>query len=195
MTSYGESTFIGACALRFDGYRYGEETGFGMGRANAALEHFYETGEWDAGEMERLTTFFLMQRRFRWQNCGLGWEEEDTNSDEWRAYRTLFLELCERPIPDHYKTTYYAEWEERFAPHLAEFKKQVEAALAEPQSRRDGPRESGDEGNGIVILWQPSRDEGKRGDEPPELTEEDERALDRVWAELDEEERDRGGEP
>jgi hypothetical protein len=126
---FDESELIGACALRFDGYAYSRETGFDATRADAALAHFFETGEWDTAPLELLATFFLLQRRYRWQYIS-GGDENEVSTEGWRAYRTLFLELCDYPIAERYRTkSYYRQWEDLFKPTLPAFKELVRAAM------------------------------------------------------------------
>lgn len=47
------------CALRFDGWKYKEATGFDHFQA---LDCYWETGEWALQPEEQLCMFFLLQR-------------------------------------------------------------------------------------------------------------------------------------
>jgi hypothetical protein len=144
----GEETFIGTCALRFDGHLYCRETGFDMERADDALIRFFEAGKWNINPLEQLATFFLMQRRIRWQNCGFGDDEAQADTNSWRAYRTLFLKLCDYSIPDQFRMpTYYKQWQEEFAPNLTAYRAQVEAAMGQPAREQESSRAAAAEEN------------------------------------------------
>lgn len=110
---FDESEIISACALRFDGYKYLEETGFDV---DEALAYFFLTGGWNIRPIEQLAVFFILQRAFR-QNL----EYEPENGRYWRAFRQLFLEVCEFNVSEHYRhPTCYRRWEEKFEPYLSE---------------------------------------------------------------------------
>ena len=69
---------LSACALRFDGWRYREETKFDL-------------------------TY------------------EPQNGKFWRAFRTLFFEVCEmEPLEQYRDRRYYEQWEKHFKPRLQE---------------------------------------------------------------------------
>ena len=54
-----EDDILTCCALRFDGSAFAEDTGFDGG---AALDRFFESGEWPGSLEERFALFFLLQR-------------------------------------------------------------------------------------------------------------------------------------
>src|SRR6478672_8545134 len=54
-----EDDILSCCALRFDGWKFREATGFNHVRA---IDRFFETGWWPPSEYKRLASFFLLQR-------------------------------------------------------------------------------------------------------------------------------------
>jgi len=115
---FSESEVIGACALRMDGYKFIEETGFDI---DEALEHFFRTGSWNATTNEQMAVFFIIQRAFRQPL-----EYEPENGRYYRAFRELFLMLCGEDVPKKYRHAIYDEWQEKYAPHVAEYLRRVE---------------------------------------------------------------------
>jgi 8-oxo-dGTP pyrophosphatase MutT (NUDIX family) len=113
-----ESEVIGACALRMDGYKYIEETGLDV---DEALDYFFRTGNWNISLIEQMAVFFIIQRAFRQPL-----EYEPKNGRYWRAFRELFLKLCDQDVPEKYRHAIYEEWEQKYAPHLAEYVRRVE---------------------------------------------------------------------
>ncbi|MBC7929963.1 MAG: hypothetical protein H7Z38_05280 [Rubrivivax sp.] len=115
---FDESQIISACAQRFDGWRFIEDTGF---NPDVALSYFFETGLWDATREELLATFFVLARAFRWSL-----EYEPNHGRYWRAYRTLFLSLCGESVTEKYKhSALHDEWIITFAPRLADHLRRV----------------------------------------------------------------------
>lgn len=113
-----EHEVIGACALRFDGYKYRDETGIDV---DSILDKFFETGDWDASEIELLATFALLQRAFR---GGLEYEPEEGRYN--RAFVELFLKTCRFEVPEPYRHAGgYEEWQKNFAPSLERLVKRV----------------------------------------------------------------------
>ena len=114
-----EDDILTTCALRFRGYDYQEAYPFDQERA---LEHFVRTGEWDLVPLEQLTAFFMLQRYlFKW-----GGEQLARDSQEWRAFRSLFLTTYAYEIPAEYRHPDYDEpWEREYRPHLVTCVKQV----------------------------------------------------------------------
>ena len=85
MEDLQESQILNACALKFDGYKYQEEKSYDQ---RATIDNFFEHGQWDLEPVEKLTTFFLLQRALsKWD---LQYEAED--SKFYMAFRTLFIE-------------------------------------------------------------------------------------------------------
>src|ERR1043165_2022976 len=108
---FEEFEVIGACARRFDGYRYVSETGFDPAEA---LARYFERGSWDNTQDELMATLFMLHRVFHWS---LEYETESGRC--WRALRVLFLSLCDREVPEEYRPPEAcAEWLKDYAPHL-----------------------------------------------------------------------------
>jgi hypothetical protein len=103
-----------ACALRFDGHAYSTATGFDR---NAAIEVYFETGAWPEALADRLALFYLLQRALcKWELFG-----EPHDGRYWRAFRTLFFEVCEADVPEAYRVAHYADhWDSHYAPRLSE---------------------------------------------------------------------------
>lgn len=78
------------CALRFDGYRYQQETDFDY---QTALSIYMSTGDWSPlNELEQLTVFFMLQRYlYKW-----GGDYLADYSPEWCGFRDLFFLNCQR---------------------------------------------------------------------------------------------------
>lgn len=109
---FEEMEVIGACARRFDGYRYVAETGFNPAEA---LARYFEGGSWDNTQDELMAMLFMLCRAFHWV---LEYETESGRC--WRALRVLFLILCDREVPEKYRhPEAYAEWQKGYAPHLS----------------------------------------------------------------------------
>lgn len=109
-----ENRILTCAALRFDGYRYIDETGFDAG---AAVERYLSVGELPASPLDQICILFVMQRRLmKWSGSALA-----KTAPEWRAYRELFLQTCRYCIPPEYR---YAEcsqrWLSEFLPKLNE---------------------------------------------------------------------------
>ena len=102
------------CALRFQGWRYQEETGFDQA---AAFDRYFETGNWSLTDNEKLAAFFLLQRGLsKWDLV-----TEPKQSRWWQAFRSLFLEVVHLPLPPKYRDDDYAtRWEQRYLPRLEE---------------------------------------------------------------------------
>src|SRR5687768_9792304 len=103
-----------ACALRFDGHAYASATGFDK---NAAMQRYFDTGEWPEAVEERLALFYLLQRALH------KWElfSEPPQGPYRRAFRSLFFEVCETDVPaDHRVAGYADQWDEFYAKRLAE---------------------------------------------------------------------------
>lgn len=116
-----EDDILIACALRLDGYKYQDEHNFDH---QAAMDHFFQSGEWNISPLEQLTVFFLLQRYlYKW-----GGEYLTKNSQEWRAFRSLFLATHAHDIPAEYRyPEYYASWEREYLPHLAAYVAQIQS--------------------------------------------------------------------
>lgn len=106
-----EGDVLTTCALRFNGYRYAEETGFAY---EPAVRRFARTGEWGLTTLEKLTVFFLLQRSL------LKWSYEPLDGQHWRAFRSLFLELAREKVPPEYQDRWLEDWKRCFEPRLDE---------------------------------------------------------------------------
>jgi len=96
------------CALRFDGYRYLEDTGFD---AEAAIDAYMETEMWDRCDEEKLCVFFILQR------CLCKWSlvYEPPNGRYWRVFRQMFFEVVELEVPEKYaEPNWMADWVEHY---------------------------------------------------------------------------------
>jgi hypothetical protein len=111
---FTEDDILIACALRFDGYGYLQDHPLDH---DQAVRSFCQTGEWRISPAQQLTVFFLLQRfLYKW-----GGETLLKTSATWRAFRSLFLLVCEYEIPEQYRQChYYEEWVERYVPALAD---------------------------------------------------------------------------
>lgn len=95
-----------ACAIRFDGYRWAEETGRGHDWLWAALTRFRSHLTLSEDHEENLATFFALQRSIR----------NDEGSclalpDDYIAFRLLFLALYRTPVPKRFvHPDYDREW-------------------------------------------------------------------------------------
>lgn len=92
-----EADILTNCALRFDGYKYAEQTGFDH---QPLLSTFFKTGEWCGSDAELLATFFILQRRL----CKWDLAYMPTHAKHWRAFRELFLRVCALEVPAEYRS-------------------------------------------------------------------------------------------
>ncbi len=107
-----ENEILICCALRFDGWAYCSATGFDQRKA---IDDFFETGRWELTDQEKLAVFFLLQRGlYKWDLV-----YEPKHGRFWRAFRTLFFEVCELDAGEPYRgMTYIEEWERDYKPIL-----------------------------------------------------------------------------
>jgi hypothetical protein len=103
-----EDDVLIAFALRFDGYKYQQESGFEFrvpspSESLAALDGL--------SPIERMTMLFLMQRYlYKW-----GGEYLPKNGRAWQVFRQLFLMTCRDEVPEAYRprgTPGYDDWAE-----------------------------------------------------------------------------------
>lgn len=107
-----ENDILITCALRFDGWKYQEATGFDHRKA---IDDFFETGSWEIQTLERLCVFFLLQRGL----CKWDLVYEPKHGKFWRAFRTLFFLVCREEIPAPYQIADYLEqWRRKYDPNL-----------------------------------------------------------------------------
>lgn len=102
------------CALRFDGYKYKEASGF---QARPALDRYLETGKWDLSIFEKMAVFFSLQRGlYKW-----GLERTEQDHPYRVAFRELFFELARLPVPPDYELSGWIEkWHDRYADRVDE---------------------------------------------------------------------------
>lgn len=115
-----EKELLSTCALRFDGWKYKEKSGFDQ---VAALNSFFATGNWNLTPLEQMTVFFLLQRGLsKWD---LVYEAE--NGKFWRAYRSLFLLVASYEVPQEYCLEGYIEqWKQKYQPRIDECLRYIE---------------------------------------------------------------------
>jgi hypothetical protein len=105
-----DDNILTACALRFDGYKYQRQTGFDPKQATAT---FFSTQRWELEPLEKLATFFLLQRSL--YKYDLQYEPEDNKFR--KAFRSLFSECVDLDIPLEYQQKeYYQNWESQHKP-------------------------------------------------------------------------------
>jgi hypothetical protein len=91
---------MNACALRFDGYKYQQQTGFDPKKATA---QYLTTRKWDLQPLEKLATFFFLQRALN--KFDLQYEPRD--GKYWQAFESLFDECKDVEIPEEYRQDEY----------------------------------------------------------------------------------------
>ena len=100
-----------SCALRFDGEKYIEETGFDV---KAGIDAYMETETWDRPDEEKLAIFYILQR------CLCKWSlvYEPQHGRYWRLFREMFFDVVELGIPQDYtnpESELSFRWNERYA--------------------------------------------------------------------------------
>ena len=121
-----EAPLLTGWALRFDGYKYTDEHPY---PDDDGMDTFRRTGDWShMNDLEKLTAFFRLQRYlFKW-----GGEYLSQRSVTWRAFRQLFLDTADLPIPENYRMR---EWYEKWATDLAPRRDECVALVAEIHRR------------------------------------------------------------
>lgn len=110
--SLDENDILTCCALRFDGYKYTEDHDF---TSDELVDQYLQTGKWYGTELERLATFFHLQRALFKGSLVY----ETSESLYWQAFRELFFQLHGAEIPEQYRMAEYCgEWIEDFQPRL-----------------------------------------------------------------------------
>ena len=98
-----------ACALRFDGYKYIKDTGFGV---DTAIDEYMETETWDRPDDEKLCMFFILQRSL----CKWSLVYEPQHGRYWRLFREMFFDVVQLDIPQDYSNSeWLSTWNERYA--------------------------------------------------------------------------------
>lgn len=109
-----EEEMITACALRFDGYRYLEQTSFD---ATAALGAAWVSDKYPANTLELMAMFFVLQRMVFKYGQGVR-----SDGPEWRLLRELFLRVAREPVPPEYELEGPCQtaWRREYVPRLQE---------------------------------------------------------------------------
>lgn len=114
--SFHEHNILTVAALRFDGYRYRDETQFDY---KSAIQKFFTHDVLPDTPCDQMCLFFLLQRMLmKW-----GGEREPLNGKYWKLFRELFLKVAPIHIPSQYQDNvhgYIEEWQRDYLPHLKE---------------------------------------------------------------------------
>ncbi|MBW4686578.1 MAG: hypothetical protein KME40_16090 [Komarekiella atlantica HA4396-MV6] len=111
-----DDDILTACALRFDGWKYQQETKFDV---RIAIDSFFASQKWELQPLKKLATFFLLQRSL--YKYDLQYEPNDRKF--YKAFRTLFFECVDLDIPVEYQIQeYYKNWESQYKPDLEKLK-------------------------------------------------------------------------
>jgi hypothetical protein len=129
-------------ALRFDGYKFCEETQWAEDDRIAVMDRLVQNLEIPADPLKQLTVFFMLQRLlFKW-----GGETLSMRSLEWRAFRTLFLLTAGQDIDLKWcSPERYSRWDRECRPladqHIAHIAKSHAATHYESDFADDEARE------------------------------------------------------
>lgn len=127
-----EQDILICCALRFDGYRYREETP--SFSPDEVVTNFLNTGEWQASDLELLASFFFLQRSL----CKWALVYEPLDGKYWQAFRLLFLRVNHLEIPENYQHQEYCQqWDREFLPQKDECVKRVRSVYERHQFTRN----------------------------------------------------------
>ncbi|PHJ69585.1 hypothetical protein VF04_16405 [Nostoc linckia z7] len=111
-----EDEILITCALRFDGHKYQQQTGFD---AKKAIDSFFSNQQWGLRPLELLATFFLLQRSL--YKYDLQYEPKDSNFR--KVFRSLFFECVDLDIPEEYQQKEYVQaWDSQYKPDLENVK-------------------------------------------------------------------------
>jgi hypothetical protein len=112
--SLGERDLLTHGALRIDGYKYAEETGFDP---KNTLDAYYETCSFAPQDRLHLLCCLFHLQRFL---CKCGGEQLESNSREWKAYRELFLLTSNVDVPEAYRQKRLETkiWDEIIKPNI-----------------------------------------------------------------------------
>ena len=114
LTPLDASDILNYCALRFDGYRFLEDTEFD---AKTALDNYKKTEICDYNDEEKLAIFFILQRSL----CKWSLVYEPYHGHWWRLFRQLFFDVVEIPLPEKYRHEQWTDrWETDFLPRKQE---------------------------------------------------------------------------
>ena len=126
-----EDEILTAWALRFDGYRHCEQTGWKDEDRIAVTDALTENLTIPSDRLRQFTLFFFLQRDL----CKWDGETLPDTCQEWIAYRTLFLLTAFEDVPLEFQHESYREWKATWQPRTAECVSIVAHAHAEACNR------------------------------------------------------------
>ncbi len=111
---FSEDQVLTGWALRFDGSKYAEETGWSH---EDALAEAQDSRQLPQRPEERICLFFMLQRfLMKW-----GGEDLSRSGVEWWAFRELFLQTASLKVSDQWRAgEWYANWQTECAAHREE---------------------------------------------------------------------------
>jgi hypothetical protein len=106
-----EDDILTAWALRFDAWKYCEETSWAEEDRLRTTDLFIETLVPPAEPLKQLAVFFMLQRLlYKW-----GGETLSRHSNEWKAFRTLFLMTASYEVDLRWRAEqWYEPWEKQY---------------------------------------------------------------------------------
>jgi hypothetical protein len=106
-----EDDILVAWALRFDGWKYCEQTSWAEEDRLRATDLFVDTLVPPADPLKQLAVFFMLQRYlYKW-----GGETLSHRSKEWKAFRTLFLMTANYDVDPRWQAEeWYVTWEKQY---------------------------------------------------------------------------------
>lgn len=100
------------CALRFDGFKYLEETGLDT---KLAIDELLEETPCDWDDLKKLGVFFSLQRAL----CKWALVYEPYNGKYWRILHEMFFDVISIEIVEEYQLeNWYLEWQEQYGGRL-----------------------------------------------------------------------------
>ena len=100
------------CALRFDGFKYLEETDLDT---NLAIDELLEEIPCDWDDLKKLGVFFSLQRAL----CKWALVYEPYNGRYWRIFHEMFFDIISIEIIEEYQLeNRYLEWQEQYGGRL-----------------------------------------------------------------------------
>jgi hypothetical protein len=100
------------CALRFDGFKYLEETDLDT---NLAIDELLEEIPCDWDDLKKLGVFFSLQRAL----CKWALVYEPYNGKYWRIFHEMFFDIISIEIVEEYQLeNRYLEWQEQYGSRL-----------------------------------------------------------------------------
>jgi hypothetical protein len=105
-------TILTDCALRFDGFKYLEETDLDT---NLAVDELLEEIPCDWDDLKKLGVFFSLQRAL----CKWALVYEPYNGKYWRIFHEMFFDVISIEIVEEYRMeNRYLEWREQYGDRL-----------------------------------------------------------------------------